>query len=96
MGVGCVRGMPLSCLRLSHSIRKWCSASCGLLADGIGLFCGPALRLGVQMYVGTITLVLAFKLNSSLCPLVTKNPLAHLSKNQAQKSNKLHLVGLSM
>ena len=64
--------------------------------DGIGLFCGPALCLHAQMYVGNITLVLAFKRNSSLRPLVAKNLLAHPSKNQVQKGNKLHLVGMRM
>ena len=48
------------------------------------------------MYVGNITLVLAFKRNSSLRPLVAKNLLAHPSKNQVQKGNKLHLVGMRM
>ena len=38
---------------MCHSMRKWCSAGCGLLSDGAGPSCGPALRLGVRVYVNT-------------------------------------------
>ena len=50
-GVGL--GVVLSCLGMVRRMRKWCFAGCGLLLDGVGLLCGPALRVYMCVWVGT-------------------------------------------